>query len=718
MIAPGWFGQCRYGMFVHANIATVPAFAPVHEYADWYWAFLEAKPDVVLHPTCPLPEVVAWHEEHFGARPFDDFIPELTYASFDADWYAELLDDAGMRYLVLVTKHHDGFCWWDTALTTRNSMLMGPKRDVVAELADAVRRRDHVFGCYYSLLDWSHSGYPDQAAYVDAFMRPQIRELLERYEPALLWGDGHWGHPGAHWRADEIIGDARAYASEHGFELVCNDRFFASSPDFVTFEYDVPAIGPDRPWELCRGLGYSFCVNRNECEEDHLSAGEIVAMLVETVAKGGNLLLNVGPNADGTLSEIQERVLRASGEWVWANADAIHGSTPFDVPGDGKQWYTRTGDVVHAFDLTSAAEPRFAALRGVTRVRTAAGEDVRFHEDGAGIVLDARAVDRHALGTRYEVSCDTRRRISSSTVARTRVIGPWLADAQPGDVVALPPGRYEDEQFPLTVPAGVTLRGASARDTVIDAAGEIAVVLGAGATLERLTVAGGAPGYMMIPPTCVTGSGDRITVSDCVVQSILLSGGDDHVVVNNVIAGGKVWCTGTNRVTVRGNYQHGLRWGAGIECNGGTEHVIDDNECRDNLCAIRCTSTTAVEITQNRYETRWFGIHLLDARRTRVSRNQAWRTMRAVDVEGGEGNRVEKQLAEHCDTGVFVEGGAAGTVVADSWLHDCRVGVLIWGAGTVELHDLAVSVPRDHAVVTDQPLELTGNQLDGNIWMR
>ena len=145
-----WFDECRYGMFVHSNIATVPAFAPLHEYADWYWAFLEPKPDVVLHPTCPLPEVVAWHLEHFGDRPFDDFISELTYERFDADWYARLLDDAGMRYAVLVTKHHDGFCWWDTALTTRKH-----KRDVVGELADAVRRQGHVFGCYYSLLDWA-----------------------------------------------------------------------------------------------------------------------------------------------------------------------------------------------------------------------------------------------------------------------------------------------------------------------------------------------------------------------------------------------------------------------------------------------------------------------------------------------------------------------------------------------------------------------------------
>src|SRR5205823_11663916 len=91
--APAWFGACRYGMFVHANIATVPAFAPVHEYADWYWAFLETRPDMVLHPSCPLPEVVAWHREHARGRAFDEFIPDLTFERFDADDYAQLLDD-------------------------------------------------------------------------------------------------------------------------------------------------------------------------------------------------------------------------------------------------------------------------------------------------------------------------------------------------------------------------------------------------------------------------------------------------------------------------------------------------------------------------------------------------------------------------------------------------------------------------------------------------
>jgi alpha-L-fucosidase len=694
---PAWFGECRYGMFVHSNIATVPAFAPVHEYADWYWAFLEPKPDVVLHPTTPLPEVVAFHQEHFGGQPFDAFIPGLTYNRFDADWYAQLLDDAGMRYCVLVTKHHDGFCWWDTAYTDRNSVKLGPNRDVVAELADAVRARNHVFGCYYSLLDWAHPAYPDRERYVDAFMRPQIQELVERYEPALLWGDGHWGHPGGHWRADAIAADARAYAAAHGFEVAINDRFFASDFDFRTFEYDVPAVGPDDPWELCRGLGYSFCVNRTERVEDHLSAREIVAMLVETVAKGGNLLLNIGPNADGTLPDIQEHVLRESGAWVRAHADAIHGSTRHTVAGDGAHWYTRTGDTVNAFDLSSSAEPRFAELRGVMSVTTPAGEPLPFHETDAGLVVDARAMNRHPFGTRYLATCVSEVRIAHLANAGSGLAA-RLAGAQPGDVIELEPGHYADEAFPLVVPAGVTLRGAGA-STVIDAGGKHAVVLNAGSHLENLTVTGGAPGMMMIPPTSVTGSGDAVVIADCLVESIMLSGGTGCVVRNNVIAGGKVWCAAMNEVTIHGNYQHGLRWGAGIEVNGGRGHVITQNECRDDLCAIKCTATADVEIARNRYETRWFGIHLLDAQRTRCYRNRAWRTMRAVDVEGGVANRVEKLTAEHCDSGVMIEGDAQETVVADSWLHDCRVGIYVWTPNEVELRDVAISEPRDHEIV-------------------
>jgi len=721
MATPRWFGERRYGMFVHANIATVPAFAPVNEYADWYWAFMETKPDVVLHPTCPLPEVVAFHEEHYRHRPFDDFLPALTFDRFDAAWYAQLLDDAGMRYLVHVTKHHDGFCWWDTAFTDRNAVHAGPRRDVVRELAEAVRGLGHVFGCYYSLLDWAHPHYPEAERYVDGFLLPQLRELLERYEPAVLWGDGHWGHSGTHWRAAEIAESARAYATRHGFEVAINDRFFAPDPDFTTFEYDVPAKPPDGAWELCRGLSHSFCVNRAERPDDYLSAGAIVALLVETVAKGGNLLLNVGPNADGTLSELQARPLRESGAWVRRHADAIHGSTCWDVPGDDAHWYTRTDDIVHAFDLSAAAEPRFTALRGATRIMTPDGRDLPFRTEGERVIVDARDVPRDRLGVRYLAFGVARAAMGVPvTTGGEATIGERLAAARPGDVVELGPGRYTGESFPLTVPADVTLRGASAARVTIDAGGHVAIVLGGdGATLEHVTVTGSAPGYMMLPPTCVTAAGfDRLTVRDCVVESILISGGTGHRVTGNVVAGGKVWLMGAATCEVRANYQHGLRWGAGIEVLGGEGHVIAENECRDDLAAIKCIETAGARVERNLYETRWLGVHLLNTRDSVLDRNRAWRTMRAVDVEGGDDNRIEKQLAEDCDSGVMVEGGAARTTIYDSWFHDCRVGLYLWDASVIAVERNAVSEPRDHAVVLDRPEELDGNDLDGDVWIR
>jgi nitrous oxidase accessory protein NosD len=224
---------------------------------------------------------------------------------------------------------------------------------------------------------------------------------------------------------------------------------------------------------------------------------------------------------------------------------------------------------------------------------------------------------------------------------------------------------------------------------------------------------------MIVPPTCVVGAADDVVVRDCHVESIALTGGRGHRVTGNVVAGGSISMLNTNGCEVRANYQHGLRWGVGIMIVGGSGHVIADNECRDDLCAIRLANVERARVDHNRIETRWWGIHLLDTSDCTVRSNRAWRTMRAVDVEGAgaHGNVVERQLAEHCDTGVLVERGAAGTRVADSWLHDCRVGLLVWEAGTVELANVAVSEPRDHAVVADTELDLAGVDLGGDVWI-
>ena len=742
---PAWWDGCRYGMFVHANLATVPAFAPVHEYADWYWSHLEPKADVVLHPTSPLPEVMAWHAEHWPGVAFDDFAPMLTFERFEAEAFTDLARDAGMRYLVPVTKHHDGFCFWDSALTERTSMRVGPQRDVIAELASASERAGIRFGLYYSLLDWSHPAYPDADEYVDAYMRPQIRELVERFAPSFLWGDGHWGHPPFHWRSDEIVGEYYEAMERLGLQGVVNDRFWSSQSDFMVYEYDVPDRVPERPWELCRGLSYSFCVNQAEEPDDYLDGAQVVAMLVETVAKGGHLLLNVGPEADGTIPEIQSRALRDAGAWVNAHADVVYESQPFAAPGDGSTWVTvapgaSAPGVTRLNVVDTASRDRFVVPglgADAGRVLSVARADVDGLgwgglADGLEIVIPRPGAATFAAVYQVEIELHDRESITvrsapdSGQVRRngesSASLHEALAGAAPGEIVTLGAGRYSDGPFPLKVPPGVTVRaeeGLASRAVVIDGGGNHVLDLAAGAALEDLMVTGSASGYMFVPPTCITArNADSVAVRRCVVDAISISGGTGHHIEANIVAGGNVALDGVSSTLVAANFQHGLRWGVGIEVVGGNDVTVEQNECHDDLCAIRVAGSVGARVERNRIETRWFGVHLRDATVATVRRNRIARTMRAVSVEGGRDNVVEYNLVERCDTGVLLEGGAAATDVRENWLHGCRVGILAWDDGGARLSGNAVSESREHAVVANAPLETDGNDLGGgSVWI-
>lgn len=673
---PEWFTQRRYGMFLHMNIATVPAFAPVHEYADWYRAFWEpGMSDVILHPPVPLPEVLAFHQEHYPeVRDFDDFIPGLTFDRWDADAVAQLAADAGMRYMVPVTKHHDGFCWWDTDLTARSSVRQGPRRDVIAELAGAARDHDLVFGLYHSLLDWGHPDHPDPERYVDAYLRPQLADLVERFRPQLLWGDGHWGHNGSWWRADQIVEDYYAAMQSVGLDGCVNDRFSATHADYAVYEYDVPEETPAGAWELCRGLSYSFCFNRAEHDDDHLSAPQLVAMLTEVVAKGGNLLLNVGPKADGSIPEVQRRVLSDAGAWVNANEDAIHGSRPFPVWGDEQTRYTVGADgTVFAIDLTNATERVFPALAGVAAV-----DDVlEWAERDDGLHVRAAAAEPGALARVYRI----RPRDDSVAVVSRRppvVAGATIADAitnaGAGDVVVVPAGVHRVAG--VRVPEGVTVRGEPG--AVLDGGGRAVLELAGGSRLEGLTVTGGAAGYMMIPPTCVTTSGDEVEIRDCTLQSVQLGGGRGHRIVGNEIGEGNLWAFGCNETTIRSNRQQGIRWGVGLDVIGGSGHVIEDNDVSDDLCGIRLTGATDSRVSSNRLQTRWWGVHLRSCTGCESRDNQVVRTMRAQCVEGGARNTVASNTASRCDSSVLVELGARDTELQDNRAEDCRVDTLMW----------------------------------------
>ncbi len=473
MTMPTWWSERRFGLFVHATAATVPAWAPIGEYAEWYRSHLgEDVADVFLHPR-PMVEVLAHHRDRWGhVEHYDDFVPLLTFERFDPEAWATLAADAGAGYSVLVTKHHDGWTWWDAPGTDRRLTEQGPRRNVLAEFAAACERHDVLLGTYYSLLDWGDERYPD-AAYVEEALHPQVLDLVERYGSAMLWGDGHWAHDAGHWKSSELLRRVRDIDPD----VVVNDRWWASnaevpegSPAIVrTYEYDAPDDIVDGPWELTRGIAHSFGYNRAERAEHHLTGFEIVALFTEVVAKGGHLLINVGPDADGTIPEMQAAPLRDAGSWIRRFGPLLASTSPWTTWGDERVRYLRCGDDLVAIDVDGAGE--FEALAntelqvtGVELIDDHGDHAVTWTQDASGLSVSSVPAagdfeaDRIGIAV-YRIAFEhAERPIELFTPAEPTPVdlGRLLADARPGDIVQLGEGHYRG---PARVPPGVVLRG-------------------------------------------------------------------------------------------------------------------------------------------------------------------------------------------------------------------------------------------------------------------
>ena len=348
---PDWYHDAKLGIFIHWGLFSVPAWAtPVGEfgtvgwdrwfannpYSEWYLNTLRIKGS-------PTQE---HHRETYGSGfEYMDFADEFNSQSrrWDPLAMARLFKNAGAEYVVLTSKHHDGFTLWPSRV--ENPHLPPGRRcserDLVGELTDAVRGLGMRMGLYYSGgLDWSFNPTPittqelvgetivqtpEYSAYADAHWR----ELRQRYDPIILWND--IGYPE---RSDlaEIVAD---FYNDHPDGLI-NDRFETRQPgagrrhhDFTTPEYaKLDEITPYK-WESCRGLGYSFGYNRAETDEHTISEAALIHLLADVVSKNGNLLLNVGPRADGSIPPIQAERLRGLGAWLERNGEAIFGTRPW-----------------------------------------------------------------------------------------------------------------------------------------------------------------------------------------------------------------------------------------------------------------------------------------------------------------------------------------------------------------------------------------------------
>ena len=364
---PAWFDDAKFGIMIHWGIFTIPAWAEtVIDPGEWLCCGKLLEPPDFGRPFFTHIPYVEWysntilidgspaqahHAATYGAGfPYANFRPafESTAAAWSADAWADLFRDARARYVVLVTKHHDGFALWPTAVPHPTRPGWNMARDVVGELTSAVRRRCMRMGLYYSGgFDWSVKPgpvrtaldaltvLPQSADYV-AYADGQWRELIHRYRPAVLWND--IGYPTAA-NALQLFADYYNAIPDG----VINDRFSlvagTTHHDYVTPEFTVLSDISATKFETVRGMGRGFGYNQNESDADLESADGLVRLLVDVVSKNGNLLLNVGPMADGTVPAAQASRLHAIGAWLDVNGAAIFGTRPWTraegVTGDG-----------------------------------------------------------------------------------------------------------------------------------------------------------------------------------------------------------------------------------------------------------------------------------------------------------------------------------------------------------------------------------------------
>ena len=394
----GWWSEARFGQFVH--------WGPYSVLARGEWVMYQEN----------------WAREAYEAQA----AARLKPVHFNAGNWIRALADAGQKYIVVTAKHHDGFSMFDTHVRGFDPAggeggggrydivdFTSWRRDPLQEIARECRRRSVRLGVYYSILDWHHasqlpladgSGLTDMLPgwkdrYVSEMME-QLRELVEHYDPDLLWFDGDWG--GKSWWWTESDGKA-LYRFLRALKpaLVVNERVKRDCGlgDFRTPEQFIPERGPAGDWESCLTMNDHWGYH---AQDQHWKSGcELIRSLVEVASKGGNLLLNVGPKPDGTLPWNCREGLKSVGRWMRANGESIYGTSasPFDDPPSWGRFTAKDGRLyAHVFDWPQDRTLRLPAIRNVIGGGYALrhpGTPLPFRRAGEAIEIDlpARAPD-------------------------------------------------------------------------------------------------------------------------------------------------------------------------------------------------------------------------------------------------------------------------------------------------------------------------------------
>jgi alpha-L-fucosidase len=327
-----WWREARFGLFIHWGLYAVPAgeWNGKTNYAEW----------IRNNAQIPLAE-------------YDKLVQMFDPTEFNADEWVRMAKEAGMKYIVITSKHHDGFCLFDSRFTDFDVMSTPFKRDILKELSEACRKQGIKLGFYYSIMDWHHPDYlprrdwekdrPTAGANFDRYvqyMKNELKELLTNYGPiGVLWFDGEWE---ATWNEKygrelyeyvrslqpDIIINNRVGASRSGMEGFSQGK--ESAGDFGTPEQQIPATGlPGLDWETCMTMNDNWGYNSHD--SNWKSAKDLTQMLVDIASKGGNFLLNDGPRADGQFPPLSTTCLAEIGAWLRMNGESIYGTqaSPF-----------------------------------------------------------------------------------------------------------------------------------------------------------------------------------------------------------------------------------------------------------------------------------------------------------------------------------------------------------------------------------------------------
>lgn len=311
-----WFKQAKLGIFIHWGIYAVNGITES-------WSFYNK--DI----------------------SYEDYMKQLsgfTASKYDPDAWAALFKEAGAKYAVLTSKHHDGVALWNTKLGKLNVADSSPaKRDLIGPYVNALRKQDLKVGLYFSHLDWSHPDYSSMRSILEdgnhkenpfasapagkedparwekflAFHRGQLKELSDRYQPDIFWFDGDWDRTAEQWRFKELRQQLHAWVPG----VILNARMKGYG-DYKTPEQGVPVVQPDGPWELCLTINDSWGYQGKD--QNYKSARQLLRIFTEVIGMGGNLLLDVGPKEDGTIPEPQVERLREMGKWIKKHEEAVY----------------------------------------------------------------------------------------------------------------------------------------------------------------------------------------------------------------------------------------------------------------------------------------------------------------------------------------------------------------------------------------------------------